>query len=83
MAKESAQRAAKKQKISLKPIGKPRFVPFRVKHAFENKKYLEWLLDKNAEGKETPWALIPNKHKRSKKMRHKYYHYIQTYFVEL
>ena len=82
LAEESAQKAARKSKIILKPIGKQKLVPFRVPYALKNKKYMDWLLDENAEGKKDKWALIRNNHEGSKDMRHKFYHYIQSYIIK-
>jgi len=42
---------------------------------------VNWLADEDAEGKETPWALIINENPDSKNMHHKYYHHIQSYFI--
>ncbi len=82
LAQESAEKAAEKNGVRLKPIGKPKMVPFRIRPAFENRDYMNWLLDEEAEGKETPWTLIRNETPYSKNMRHQYYHYIQSYFLE-
>lgn len=82
LAQERAECAADEAGVQLKPIGEPKLVPFRIPSALKNRDYVQWLTDEEAEGKENRWALILNKDKRSKKKRHKYYHYIQTYFVE-
>ena len=81
LARERAEKAADESGVQLKPIGKPKVVPFRVPAPLKNPDYMNWLADKDAEGKETPWALIINENPDSKNMHHKYYHYIQSYFI--
>ena len=81
LAKDKAEQAAKRAGVQLQPIGKPKQIPFRIRFAFENRKYMEWLLDEEGEGKDKPWALTRNEKRDSKKMRHQYYHYIQSYYI--
>jgi|GEM_PF-3439607 len=82
LAQERAEKAADESGVSLQPFGKPRLVPFRIPSPIKNSDYMRWLLDEKAEGKEKPWALVRNNHDQSNNMKHQYYHYIQSYFVE-
>ena len=68
--------------VQLQPIGNAKMVPLSIPPALENREYMRWLTEEEAEGKEKHWTLIRNKHDGSHDMRHQYYHYIQSYFLE-
>lgn len=84
LVQERAQLAAKQHKVQLRPFGEPKMVPFRIVPALENEDYMDWLLDKQAEDKGKPWALIRGgtNGPANTNMKHQFYHYLQSYFVE-
>ncbi len=69
LALEEAKASEKLSRKRLIPIAEPRKVPFRIIHAFENVRYLKWLV------KERKLRYEP-------RSRHRFWHFLTTYKIE-